>query len=165
MLPWQLPAHSCYIGIHSFRLLFREGWQVIPVSLKRVCNLVGGLGVAKLEDGVVVEGPVLRLFVLSLLMHWLDAHALNIHLTYPDLLALNAKDLHADSSWRWNVVGNKLRREGRVSHDNIITSRPFEHALSKMWRQFWHVEFAHHALVLGQHSLQTLSDIHSRLGS
>jgi len=88
VLAGQAAAHCGDVCVDALTLLLCEGGQVVPVLLERVGNLVGDLGSAQLEDGVVVEGPILGLLVLA-----------------PDLLALDAKDLHADAARGRQVIG------------------------------------------------------------
>jgi hypothetical protein len=132
VLARELTAQRCYIGVHTLRLLVRECWQVIPVSLEGVGNVVCCLWVSQLEDGVVVECPVLRLLVLA-----------------PDLLAFNAEDLHADASWCGEIVGKNLWCEGRVAHDDIVGAGLLEHSLGEMsWEVVVYDELAHDTLYL-----------------
>ena len=89
--------------------------QLIPVFLERFCDLVCCLGCPQLENGIVIERPILSHFVFT-----------------PDLLALNAEDLHANASRSRDVVGNELGSERGVAHDHIVLARLREHALGEM---------------------------------
>lgn len=65
----------------------------------------------------------------------------------PELLALNAEDLHPDAAWRGRVVGNNLRRQRRVAHDHVVGSWLCKHALREVGGEIIvDNEFAHHAL-------------------
>ena len=130
MLPRQLPAQGRHIRIHPLTLLLRKRGQIIPIALKRIRNLIRRLGIAELQDGVVVKRPILRLLVLA-----------------PDLLALDAKDLHPDAARRGRVVGHDLRRERRVAHDYVVGARFSEHALGEIRGEVVvDDEFSHYAL-------------------
>lgn len=118
MLAWKLTASGGYISIDTLRLLIRKRWKVIPISLKRISDIVCSLWITEFQDGVVVEGPILGIFVFT-----------------PDLLAFDSKDLHADSSWSGNVIWKKFGCQGGISHDHVVAARLSEHALCEMWRQ------------------------------
>jgi len=130
MLPGQLPAQSRHVRIHPLTLLLRKRRQIIPIALQRVCNLICRLGIAQLQDGVVVKRPVLRLLVLA-----------------PEFLALDAKDLHSDAARRGRVVGHDFGRERRVAHDYVVGAWFGEHALGEVSGEVVvDDEFAHYAL-------------------
>lgn len=84
----KLASQSSNIGINPLRLLVRKRRQIIPVPLQRIGNLIRHLWRPELEDGVVVERPILGLLVLA-----------------PDLLALDTEDFHADAAGGGEVVG------------------------------------------------------------
>lgn len=86
------------------------------ILLQAVSDVVCRLWITQLQNRIVVECPVLCLLVLT-----------------PDLLALDAKDLHANSSWCWDMIGHDLWCERGVPHDHVIYSWTLEHALSQMW--------------------------------
>lgn len=112
LLSRKLAAVGGDVSVHTLRLLLRKFRNVIPVPLQRIRNIVRGFRVAKLEDRVVVQSPVLGLLVLS-----------------PDLLALDAKDLDANATRSRNVVGHQLGRKGGVAHDAVVCAGLGEHAL------------------------------------
>lgn len=115
MLFWQAAAQCGNVGVYTLRLLLGKLWEIVPVALQCVGDVVCGLRVAKLENGVVVEGPVLRLLVLA-----------------PELLALDAEDLHPDPPGCRRVVRHDLGRERGVTHDDVVHAWLLEHALSEM---------------------------------
>lgn len=94
MLFRQLTSQGRHIRVHPLTLLVGKRREIVPVALEGVGNVVRGLGIAQLEDGVVVECPVLRLLVLA-----------------PELVALDTEDLHADASWGGDVVGDDFGGE------------------------------------------------------
>jgi len=77
MLPRQSTTHSSNIRIDPVALLLRKRSQVIPVALEGVGNIIRRLGIAQLENGVVVECPILGFVVFA-----------------PDLLAADTEDFH-----------------------------------------------------------------------
>jgi hypothetical protein len=126
----QLSTQCRNIRVHALRLLLCKRAQVVPVALQRIRNVVRRLGVSQLQNGIVVERPVLCLFVFA-----------------PEFLALDAKDLHPDATWGWRVVGHDFGRERRVAHDYVVGSWLLEHALSEVLREVVvDREFAHYAL-------------------
>ena len=108
----ELSWHSGYLSVRTLTHLLGESWDIIKVPLQRLSDLIGVFGRAKLKDGVVVESPVLSVLVLT-----------------PDLLALDAEDLHADTTGESDVVGGQLGKEGGVAHDDIVSTWVLEHAL------------------------------------
>lgn len=129
MLTRQSTAVCGDICINALALLFRKLGNIIPVLLQAVCNLVRGLGIAQLEDWIVVHGPVLGLLISS-----------------PDLFSFYAEDLHSDAAGRRHVVRDELGSERGVAHDAVVAGGLGEHALGEVW---WEVvvdgEFADHA--------------------
>lgn len=134
MLVWKSTTVCSNIGIDSLLLLLCKLRKIIPVSLKRICDLMCSLWVAQLQNRVVVECPVLGLLVLP-----------------PDLLALDSKDLHSNTAWSGYVIGNELWSQGGVTHDHIVLTGLGEHALCEVW---WKIvfdsELAHYALEIYQ---------------
>jgi len=80
MLPRQSTPHSSNIRIDSLSLLLCKCAQVIPVALEGICDIIRRLWIAQLQNGVVVECPVLGLVVCA-----------------PDLFAFDAEDFDC---WR-----------------------------------------------------------------
>jgi len=91
LLAWQLTTVGGHVSVHSLRLLVCKSWKVIPVTLKRVGNIVSGIWVAKLENRVIIQRPVLSILVLT-----------------PNLLSLNTKDLDANAARSRYIVGEEL---------------------------------------------------------
>ena len=130
MLTRQSTAISGNICIDALALLLSELRNIIPILLQTVRDLVCRLGIAQLEDRIVVHGPVLGFLISA-----------------PDLFSLHAEDLHANAARRWRVVWYELRGERRVAHDAVVAGGPGEHALSEMgWEVVVDGEFADHAL-------------------
>jgi len=118
MLARQLATIGSYVSIDALRLLFSEFGDVVPVLLQAICDLVRSLGIAQLQDRVVVHSPILSLLVLS-----------------PDLLSFNPEDLDSNTAWRGNVVRDDFWGERRVAHDAIVATGFREHALGKVRRE------------------------------
>lgn len=130
MLPGNFVRPTSDISIRPIGKFLCEFGNVVEIPLEGVGNLHRGLGIPQLEDRVVVEGPVLGLLVLA-----------------PDLLALDAEDLHPDSPRCGHVVRDQLRGQRRVAHDHVVGARFGEHALRKVCREVVvNDEFAHDAL-------------------
>lgn len=91
MLARNLTTSCGNISVDSLGLFLSKLRKVVPVSLKRICNIVCCLWVTELQDWIVVHCEVLSLLVLT-----------------PNLLSLNTKNLHANTSWSWNVVWKEL---------------------------------------------------------
>lgn len=131
VLAGQPSAIGRYICINALRLLFRELGDIVPVLLQAVRDLVCGLGIAQLQDRVVVEGPILSLLVLA-----------------PDLLAFDSEDLDSDTAWCGDVVRDELRGERRVAHDTVVAAGFREHALGEVrWEVVVDDKFAEDALL------------------
>jgi hypothetical protein len=105
-----------HVGIDSLGLLLGKLRDIIPVLLQTVCDLIRGLRVTQFQDRVVVHRPILGLLIGA-----------------PDLFSLNAKDLHADSTWCRRGVWNDLRGERRVAHDAVVAGGLGKHALGEVW--------------------------------
>lgn len=118
------------IRIDTLALFLGKLGNIIPILLQAVRDLVRRLGIAQLENRIIVHGPVLSLLVGA-----------------PDLFSLHAEDLHADAARRWRVVWYELRGERGVAHDAVVAGGSSEHALSEMgWEVVVDGEFADHAL-------------------
>jgi hypothetical protein len=115
MLARQSSAISCYISIDTLRLLLGKLWDVVPVLLQAIRDLVRGLGITQLQDRVVVECPILSLLVLA-----------------PNLLSFDSKNLDSDSARRGNVVRDELWGERRVAHDAVVGAGFCKHALGEV---------------------------------
>jgi hypothetical protein len=115
LLLWELEGHGGDLGVWTFVLLFDKAWYVVPISLQRVGDFVRCLRRSKLQNRVVVHGPVLRLFIFA-----------------PELLAFNAENLDTDTTRCGDVVRNELGCEGRVPHDAVVRAGLGEHALSQV---------------------------------
>lgn len=50
VLTGELTTECCNIGINSFGLFLSECWNIIPVALEGIGNLVCGLGISQLEN-------------------------------------------------------------------------------------------------------------------
>ena len=134
MLTRQSTAISGNICIDALALLLSELRNIIPILLQTVRDLVRRLGIAQLQNRIVVHGPVLSFLIGA-----------------PYLFSLHAEDLHADAARRWRVVRYELRCERGVAHDAVVAGRFGEHALSEMGREVvMDGEFADHALCTGQ---------------
>ena len=118
MLTRQSTAISRNIRIDALALLLGKLGNIIPILLQTVRDLVRRLGIAQLEDRVVVHGPVLGLLVGA-----------------PDLFSFDAEELHANAAGRWCVVRNEFRGERRVAHDAVVAAGFREHALGKVRRE------------------------------
>jgi hypothetical protein len=130
VLTRQSTAISGNIRIDALGLLLGKLRNVIPVLLQTVRDLVRRLGIAQLENRVVVHGPVLGLLISA-----------------PDLFSFYAEDLHADAARRWRVVRYELWGERGITHDAIIACGPGEHALGEMgWEVVADGELANNAL-------------------
>ena len=79
------------VRVDTLSLLLGKLGNIIPVLLQTVRDLVRRLGIAQLEDRIVVHGPVLSLLIST-----------------PDLLSFHAEDLHANAARRWCVVRYQL---------------------------------------------------------
>lgn len=91
VLSGQSSAQRCDISVYALRLLLCKLRDIIPVPLECISNVVCGLRIAELQDGIVVERPILSLLVFS-----------------PYLLTLDTEDLHANTARRRCVVRNDL---------------------------------------------------------
>ena len=130
VLTRQSTAISRNIRIDALALLLGKLGNIIPILLQTVRDLIRRLGIAQLEDRVVVHGPVLGLLIGA-----------------PDLLSFYSENLHADAARRRCIVRYKLWGERGVAHDAIVASGSGEHALSEMgWEVVVDGELANHAL-------------------
>ena len=130
VLTRQSTAISRNIRIDALALLLGKLGNIIPILLQTVRDLVRRLGIAQLENRVVVHGPVLCLLIGA-----------------PDLFSLHTEDLHADAARRGRVVWHELRGERRVAHDAVVAGGSGEHALGEMgWEVVVDGELADHAL-------------------
>jgi hypothetical protein len=119
-----------HIGVNPLGLLLGKLRDIVPVLLQAVCDLIRRLRITQLQDRVVVHRPVLGLLIGA-----------------PDLFSLNAKDLHADSTWCRRGVWNDLRGERGVAHDAVVAGGFREHALGEVrWEVFVDDELADDAL-------------------
>jgi hypothetical protein len=105
-----------HVGIDSLGLLLGKLRDIVPVLLQTICDLIRRLWITQFQDRIVVHRPVLGLLISA-----------------PDLFSLNAKDLHADSTWRRRGVRDDLRGERRVAHDAVVAGGLREHALGEVW--------------------------------
>jgi len=111
-----LPSSRGYISVDSLRLLLCKLREIVEIAFEGIGNVVGCFGVSELKDRIVVERPVLCFLVLA-----------------PNLWTFDAKNLHANTSWCRYVVGEKLRCQRGVPHDDIVCAWPLEHSLSEFW--------------------------------
>jgi len=91
VLAWKLATGGSEVSIGTFGHFVAKLIKGIPVPFKRVRDLIGSFGVAKFENGIVVECPVLGTFVLA-----------------PNLLSFDTEDFHANSARRWDIVRDQL---------------------------------------------------------
>lgn len=112
---WKHRWHASNCRIFTSTKILGKLWNIIPVLLQAVRNLASRNRCPQLQDRIVVHSEILSLLVLA-----------------PDLLAFDAEELNADTSWRGNVVGHELRSEGGVAHNAVISGRLLEHALREV---------------------------------
>ena len=130
VLTRQSTAISRNIRIDALALLLGKLGNIIPILLQTVRDLVRRLGIAQLQNRIVVHGPVLSFLIGA-----------------PYLFSLHAEDLHADAARRWRVVRYELMCERGVAHDAVVACGSGEHALGEMrWEVVVDGELADHAL-------------------
>lgn len=128
----ELAALCGDVRIDTLGLLVRKFREIVPVSLQGIGNLVCCLRISELEDGIVVEGPVLGLPVLA-----------------PDLFSFNTKDLQADTTRCRNVVRNDLWSQRGVAHNAVVGAGRLKHALREvLWEVTMDGQSANDTLLL-----------------
>lgn len=130
MLRWNCGRPTSNISIISTFEVVGKFVQLVPVLLQRVGDLVRVFWCSEFQNWIIVHRPVLSLLVLT-----------------PNLVALDAEDLHADTTRCGHIVCNQLGGERGVSHNHVVCARLLEHALRQMLGEIvLDYELANHAL-------------------
>lgn len=91
MLSRQLTPISRNICIDPLGLLLGKLGQFIPIPFQAIRDVICRLGISQLQDGIIVESPILGILILT-----------------PDLVTLDAEDLEPNTSWCRHVVRDEF---------------------------------------------------------